>query len=109
MRPQREFQRLPRRVNCEVAVAGRAHVGVATGLSPGGLFVQTTAPPAVGDVIEITLHAAEGRDVVLRGRVANRRVPPRGMGRVVPSGLGLTIGKTPPAEYLELLRTLGYV
>ncbi len=108
MRTQREFQRLPRRVNCEVEVEGRAHVGVAMSLSPAGLFVQTSAAAAVGDVIEITLHPGEGHDVVVRGHVANRRVPPRGMGRVVPSGLGLAIKSTPPAGYLELLRTLGY-
>jgi Tfp pilus assembly protein PilZ len=108
MRTQREFQRLPRRVNCEVAVDGRPHVGVAMSLSPGGLFVQTTAAPALGDTVEITLHPGEGNDIVVRGRVAHRRMAPRGMGRVVPPGLGLAIAETPPDTYLELLRSLGY-
>jgi Tfp pilus assembly protein PilZ len=108
MRTQREFQRLPRRVNCEVAVEGRPHAGVAMSLSPGGLFVQTSAAPALGDTVEITLHAERGNDVVVRGRVAHRRMTPRGLGRVVPPGLGLQLADAPPAGYLELLRTLGY-
>jgi Tfp pilus assembly protein PilZ len=108
MRKTRVFQRLPRRVNCEVAVDGHRHAGVATHLSPAGLFVQTSATAALGDTIEVRLHPGEGEDVVLAGKVANRRIPPRGMGRVVPAGLGLSIASKAPATYLELLRALGY-
>jgi hypothetical protein len=95
-------------VNCEVAIDGRPHVGVATHLSPRGLFVQTPASAAIGDVIEITFHPGEGNDVVVRARVANRRMPPRGMGRVVPSGLGVAIQNGAPDPYLALLRALGH-
>jgi Tfp pilus assembly protein PilZ len=78
-------------------------------LSPGGLFVQTSAAPSLGDTVEVTLQPGEGEDIVVRGRVAHRRMAPRGLGRVVPPGLGLEIAeKPPPATYLELLRTLGY-
>jgi hypothetical protein len=95
-------------VNCEVAVDGRSHVGVAMSLSPGGLFVQTAAAPDVGDTVEVTLHPGAGPDIVIAGRVASRRVPPRGLGRVVQAGVGLALASAPPAGYLELLRTLGY-
>jgi hypothetical protein len=64
--------------------------------------------PAVGEMIEVTLRPGTGPDVVVAGRVASRRVPPRNLGRVVQAGLGLALASAPPPAYLELLRTLGY-
>ena len=104
---RRAFQRLNRRVNCDVVLKDDRHVGVVLNLSPRGFFVQTQASPPIGSTVAIELRQDDGADVCVEAKVANKRVVPRRMASVARGGIGLII-VTPPEEYYALLGDLGY-
>lgn len=104
---RRAFQRLNRRVNCDVVLDDDRHVGVVLNLSPRGFFVQTQASPPIGATVAVALRQAQGADVLVEAKVANKRVVPRRMASIARGGIGLSI-VAPPEEYFALLGELGY-
>ena len=104
MRAERAFPRIKRRVNCDVEVSGNSHVGVVLDLSPGGFFVQTTAPAQIGSKVVIKLHDQDG-PISVEATVANRRKIPQRLATVARGGLGCAL-RTPPEDYFQFLGSL---
>jgi hypothetical protein len=104
-RRQRAHSRIKRRLNCDIRINGIQHVGVVQNLSPGGFFIQTTAPAAVGSIVSVVLCRPAGPGVELEARVANRRDVDRRLATVARGGIGCTV-VSPPEAYFELLGTL---
>jgi hypothetical protein len=102
---RRKFPRIKRRVNCEVSVDGRRHVGVVLDLSPGGFFVQTRATPEVGADIVVHLRRASNDGVAVQAKVANRKVTPARLATVARGGIGCEL-TAPPETYFALLEAL---
>jgi len=105
MQGKRAFPRLKRRVSCDVRVDGTRHVGVVLDMSPGGFFVQTSAMPAVGSTLDVTLRQGSSPPVELRARVANSRQVPRRLASVARGGVGCSV-TAPPEAYYQLLGSL---
>lgn len=104
---RRAFPRLKRRVNCDLYVGDRRHVGVAQELSPRGFFVQTAASPHVGSHVVIRLHQAGGDSVEVGVKVANRRRVPSRLAAVARGGVGCTLDRAPEAYYRLLAELSG--
>lgn len=102
VRPERQFPRLKRRVNCNVQSEGSQHVGVALDMSPGGFFVQTNATVRLGSTVVIVLHGASGDPIEVEATVANRRRMPRRLATVTRNGFGCSLS-TPHEDYFRLL------
>ncbi len=104
-RRERAFARIKRRLNCDINVNGIRHVGVVQNLSPGGFFIQTAAPAAVGSIVSVVLCRPTGPGVELEARVANRRDVPRRLTTLARGGIGCSVD-APPEAYFELLGAL---
>jgi hypothetical protein len=102
---RRKFPRIKRRVNCEVSIDGRRHVGVVLDLSPGGFFVQTRASPPVGAEIVVHLRRASDDGVEVQAKVANRRPTPARLASVARGGIGCAL-TAPPETYFAFLQAL---
>ena len=102
MRPERQFPRLKRRVNCKVEAEGNRHVGVVLDMSPGGFFVQTNASVKLGSTVVIVLHSATGEPVEVEATVANRRRMPRRLATVTRNGFGCAL-RRPQEDYYQFL------
>lgn len=105
MKAERAHARINRRVNCELEVDGRPHVGIAVHLSPGGFFVQTAAAVDVGRTVCIRLHEPGGGSIELQAKVANRRRVERRLKAVTRGGVGCAV-QTAPETYYRLLGSL---
>ncbi len=99
---KRAFERIKRRVNCDVIVAGARHVGVVLNLSPKGFFVQTGAAADIGAKVGVTLQTHEGETVEVQAVVTNRRRIPRRLVSVERGGFGCAL-KGPSEDYYQLL------
>jgi hypothetical protein len=102
---KRAHARIKRRLNCDISVNGVRHVGVVQNLSPGGFFIQTKAPAAVGSIVSVVLCQPAGPGVELEARVANRRDVPQRLATVARGGIGCSV-VSPPEAYFELLGSL---
>ena len=94
----RLFERKKRRMPCSVTFDGRKHSGLVLDVSPGGLFVQTSAKAEPGDRLDLNLSIpGEEQMVHMQVEVARKVVvPPRlrtvahgGIGEADDDGLGL--------------------
>ena len=104
-RTERAFKRLKRRVNCDVRIGDRRHVGVVRDLSPLGFFVQTGATAEIGATVRVVLRQGTDPGLEVEARVANRRDVPARLVSVARGGLGCAISR-PPEAYLQLLASL---
>ena len=106
---KRKKPRQPRRLSCELWIAGKRHSGFVRDVSEGGLYVQTRARATAGSEVEI-VFAAEGARPELRviarvarlDRISAHFAASRGAG-----GLGLEVLR-PPRSLAPLLAEAGF-
>jgi hypothetical protein len=68
---KRRKPRLPRRLSCELWIAGKRQTGIVRDVSELGIYVQTRAKAAPGEAIELVFAASGGNpEVRVRTRVA---------------------------------------
>jgi uncharacterized protein (TIGR02266 family) len=83
MTEKRQHPRIPVALTVTYASRGDLQIDLATDLSPGGLFVRTDKPLAVGTDIDLSVVIApNGPRISVNGRVSWRREnePNKGMG-----------------------------
>jgi len=96
-------QRIPKRLPCDVNIAGTRHTGLVLNVSPRGLFVQTNAQARPGSEISIDLTPPNQREPVeLRATVVWKRRVPRQMLASSRGGMGLRIVEAPENYYSYL-------
>jgi len=103
----RIFERKRRQLPCTLTLDGRNHGGLILDLSPGGLFIQSSAKIKPGDQLEIqtTLPGVEGR-VQMQVEVVRKVVVPAHLIKVARGGVGVRIINAPEAYY-QFMDVLG--
>jgi len=95
--------RIPKRLPCDVTVAGLRHTGLVLNVSPRGLFVQTSAEARPGTEVSIDLTPPNQKQPVeVRATVVWKRTVPRQMLAVARGGFGLRITEAPEHYYTYL-------
>jgi hypothetical protein len=96
----RIFERKRRQMPCTLTLDGRNHGGLILDLSPGGLYIQSSAKIKPGDQIEIqmTIPGIEGRHQ-LQVEVVRKVVVPARLLKVARGGVGVRIINAPEAYY----------
>ncbi len=102
VRLKRAFSRIKRRVNCNLAVRGREHVGVAIDLSAKGFFLQTSATADIGEQVDVVLQHRGGEAIRVSATVTNRRKIPQQLVSIARGGLGCRL-ESAPEDYYQLL------
>jgi hypothetical protein len=98
---RRQAKRTPKRLVCDVTIAGRRYPGWVADLSPTGLFVETDAFATPGVPVRVRVRELDGSPLELDAVIAHRL---RTRSRLeVREGLGLRLAATPPARYVQLL------
>lgn len=97
---RRAAKRIRRRLTCELRFDGRKTTGIVLNVSTSGLFIQTSARPAPGTVVEVHFSArGSSPEMDLRTRVARqKRVEPR-LAQIEASGIGLQLLDAPEAYW----------
>jgi hypothetical protein len=68
---KRRKPRVPRRLSCELWIAGKRQTGIVRDVSELGIYVQTRAKAVPGEAIELVFAASKGQpEVRVRTRVA---------------------------------------
>jgi len=105
--PNRLFERKKRRMPCSVVFEGRKHSGLVLDVSPGGLFIQTSAKVQPGDRLDLQLSIpGETHMVHMQVEVARKVVVPPRLLAVAHGGIGVRILHAPEAYY-TFMETLG--
>ena len=96
----RIFERKRRQMPCTLALDGRNHGGLILDVSPGGLYIQSSAKIKPGDQLEIqlTIPGIEGRHQ-LQVEVVRKVVVPARLLKVARGGVGVRIINAPEAYY----------
>jgi hypothetical protein len=96
----RIFERKRRQMPCTLTLDGKNHGGLILDLSPGGLFIQSSAKIKPGDRLEIqtTLPGVEGR-VHIQVEVVRKVIVPSHLLKVAHGGVGVRILNAPEAYY----------
>ena len=96
----RIFERKRRQMPCTLTLDGRNHGGLILDVSPGGLYIQSSAKIKPGDQIEIqmTIPGIEGRHQ-LQVEVVRKVVVPARLLKVARGGVGVRIINAPEAYY----------
>jgi hypothetical protein len=96
----RIFERKRRQMPCTLTLDGRNHGGLILDVSPGGLYIQSSAKMTPGDQIEIqmTIPGIEGRHR-LQVEVVRKVVVPAQLLKVARGGVGVRIINAPEAYY----------
>jgi hypothetical protein len=96
----RIFERKRRQMPCTLTLDGRNHGGLILDVSPGGLFIQSSAKDKPGDQLEIqtTLPGVEGR-LRLQVEVVRKVIVPSQLIKVARGGVGVRIINAPEAYY----------
>jgi len=96
----RIFERKRRQMPCTLTLDGRNHGGLILDVSPGGLYIQSSAKIKPGDQIEIqmTIPGIEGRHQ-LQVEVVRKVVVPMRLLKVARGGVGVRIINAPEAYY----------
>ena len=96
----RIFERKRRQMPCTLTLDGRNHGGLILDVSPGGLYIQSSAKIKPGDQIEIqmTIPGIEGRHR-LQVEVVRKVVVPARLLKVARGGVGVRIINAPEAYY----------
>jgi len=104
---RRKFTRETFRFTCELSRGGERHSGIGTNLSASGLFIQTSAPFAPGDVVHVRARGAAGEEIELDAVVVRKTKHSRGATPVTDArpGIGLDVTFASDAYYrlLEIL------
>lgn len=105
---KRRAPRARKRLTCTLRHAGKHHSGVVLDLSANGLFVQTSASPDPGELLQIELGLpGHAQPIALEGRAVRRRVVPARLRAVAQGGVGIVLSHAPESYYgfvAELLR-----
>jgi hypothetical protein len=96
----RIFERKRRQMPCTLTLDGRHHGGLVLDVSPGGLYIQSTAKIKPGDQLEIqmTLPGIDGRHQ-LQVEVVRKVVVPAQLVKIAHGGVGVRIINAPEAYY----------
>ena len=96
----RIFERKRRQMPCTLTLDGRNHGGLILDVSPGGLYIQSSAKIKPGDQIEIqmTIPGIEGRHQ-LQVEVVRKVVVPARLLKIARGGVGVRIINAPEAYY----------
>jgi hypothetical protein len=103
----RIFERKRRQLPCTLTLDGRNHGGLILDVSPGGLFIQSSAKIKPGDQVEIqtTLPGVGGR-IRMQVEVVRKVVVPAHLLKVARGGVGVRIINAPEAYY-QFMDALG--
>jgi hypothetical protein len=101
MEPEPRYRR---RMPCSFAMGPRKHSGVVLDVSRTGLFLQTTAPVAVGQPLDLELRTGRA-EIVLHGKVVWQKLVPAALRNVAEGGLGIRISAA-DESYFQLLAEL---
>ena len=97
VRPESRFKK---RVPCRVKQGPRRYAGIVLNISRMGLFVQTSAAPAIGAEIEVMLsQSAQAAPLAVTAEVVWRRRVPASLRYIAEGGLGLRIRNAPEPYY----------
>jgi hypothetical protein len=96
----RIFERKRRQMPCTLTLDGRNHGGLILDVSPGGLFIQSSAKMKPGDQLELqtTLPGVEGR-VRMQVEVVRKVIVPAQLLKIAHGGVGVRIVNAPEAYY----------
>ncbi len=96
----RIFERKRRQMPCTLTLDGRNHGGLVLDVSPGGLYIQSSAKIKPGDQFEIqmTIAGVEGR-VRIQVEVVRKVVVPARLLKIARGGVGVRIVNAPEAYY----------
>jgi len=96
----RIFERKRRQMPCTLMLDGRHHGGLILDVSPGGLYIQSSAKIKPGDQLEIqmTIPGAEGRHQ-LQVEVVRKIIVPARLLKIARGGVGVRIINAPEAYY----------
>jgi len=105
--PGRIFERKRRQMPCTLTLDGRNHGGLILDVSPGGLYIQSSAKIKPGDQLEIqtTLPGVEGR-LRIQVEVVRKVIVPTQLLKVAHGGVGVRIINAPEAYY-QFMDALG--
>jgi len=103
----RVFERKKRRMPCSATFEGQKHSGLVLDVSPGGLFIQTSAKAKPGDRLDVNLSIpGEVQMVHMQVEVARKVVVPPRLLALAHGGIGVRILQAPEAYY-TFMETLG--
>ena len=105
MAERRSFARKKRRFLVEFNLLGANCTGFTYDVSPTGMFVRSIRLPNPGTFLTANLHLAEGRRIIVRGKVVRSFRVPASLARLVPSGFSMKLSDT-PEDYFQLLASL---
>ena len=92
---------------CNVTFEGQQHSGLVIDVSPGGLFIQTSAKARPGDLLDLKLSLpGETQKLPLQVEVVRKVVVPPRLLTVAHGGVGVRILNAPEAYY-SFMGTLG--
>ena len=96
----RIFERKRRQMPCTLMLDGRHHGGLILDVSPGGLYIQSSAKIKPGDQLEIqmTIPGVEGR-LQLQVEVVRKVIVPARLLKIAHGGVGVRIINAPEAFY----------
>lgn len=96
----RIFERKRRQMPCTLMLDGRHHGGLILDVSPGGLYIQSSAKIKPGDQLEIqmTIPGVEGR-LQLQVEVVRKIIVPTRLLKIARGGVGVRIINAPEAYY----------
>lgn len=85
---------------CDLTFEGQQHSGLVLDVSPGGLFVQTSAKAKPGDRLDIKLSLpGESQKLPLQVEVVRKVVVPPRLLAIAHGGVGVRILNAPEAYY----------
>jgi PilZ domain len=103
----RIFERKKRRMPCDVIYEGQHHNGLVLDVSPGGMYIQTSANASIGDRLDVVVGLpGEPHDTRMQVEVARRFVVPARLITVAHGGIGVRILGAPEAYY-RFMESLG--
>ena len=96
----RLFERKKRRMPCDLMFEGQQHSGLVLDVSPGGLFIQTSAKAKPGDRLDLKLSLpGESQKLPLQVEVVRKVVVPPRLLAIAHGGVGVRILNAPEAYY----------
>jgi hypothetical protein len=96
----RVFERKKRRMPCDLMFEGQQHSGLVLDVSPGGLFIQTSAKAKPGDRLDIRLSfPGVTQKLPLQVEVVRKVVVPARLLAIAHGGVGVRILNAPEAYY----------
>ncbi len=94
---RRNHDRVKRRLTVGLRIGAQQHHGIVLDVSPGGLFVATTAPIQPGTELVVEFSARDGSPAFdVRASVARRRRVPQNLQSYEAPGIGLRVIDPPP-------------